>query len=305
MFRLNRGSAKTTTYQSIYNYKTEEIRAAQENDNSIAKILTWKKIGQRPHGVIVASSSPEIRHYWNYWNSLELHDGIIYRRTYSHDGQDSHLQLLVPHKHRKELVDSMHGSTFGGHLGIKKTAEKILQKHYWFNLRDDIKVWVQRCNTCASSKLLSKKPRAPLGDMRVGAPMDRISLDILGPFPRSYKGNQYIQVITCAFSKWVEIKALPDQTALTCAEHLVDSVITKYGCPLAIHTDQGRNYESRLFKELCHLMEIRKTRTSPRNPQGNGQTERFNKTLIQMIRAYIKEDQREWDLHLDCLAAAY
>ena len=199
----------------------------------------------------------------------------------------------------------MHGSTFGGHLGVKKTTEKILQKHYWFNLRDDVKVWVQRCTTCATCKLPSRKPKAPLGDMRCGAPMDRISLDILGPLPKSNRGNQYIQVITCAFTKWIEIQALPDQTATTSAEHLLDAVITRFGCPITIHTDQGRNYESRLFKELCHLMEIRKTRTSPRRPEGNGQTERANRTLLQMIRAYIKKDQSDWDLHLGCLAAAY
>ena len=75
--------------------------------------------------------------------------------------------------------------------------------------------------------------------------------------------------------------------------------------PESIHSDQGRNYESNIFQELCELLEIKKTRTTPRHPQCNGKTERFNRTLIKMIKSYIKEDKTEWDLYLGCLGAAY
>ena len=93
--------------------------------------------------------------------------------------------------------------------------------------------------------------------------------------------------------------------ASTCAEHLVDAVISRFGSPLSLHSDQGSNYESRIIAELCHLLEIKKTRTTPRRPQCNGQTERFNRTMIQMIKAYIKGEQKNWDQYLPCLGAAY
>ena len=148
-------------------------------------------------------------------------------------------------------------------------------------------------------------PKAAIGDMRTGASMDRLGIDIMGSLPLSNKGNKYIQVITDAFTKWVEIRAIPDQTAVTCAEHLVDSMICHFGCPLVLHSDQGRNYDGRLIKELCRLLEIRKSRTTPRHPQSNGQTERFNRTMVQMIKAFLKGEKRNWDQHLECLAAAY
>ena len=97
----------------------------------------------------------------------------------------------------------------------------------------------------------------------------------------------------------------PDQTAITCATVLCNEFITKFGCPLTIHTDQGRCFESELFQEKCTILEIKKTRTSPRNPKGNGLAERCNKTLIQMIKSFIKDDQSEWDLNLPFLTAAY
>ena len=95
-----------------------------------------------------------------------------------------------------------------------------------------------------------------------------------------------------------------NQDAETIARMILNEVIGRFGCPLRIHSDQGGNYESRLFSELCELMEIRKTRTSTRNPKCNGKTERFNKTLVPMIRSYLK-DQEDWDLNLGCLASAY
>ena len=94
-------------------------------------------------------------------------------------------------------------------------------------------------------------------------------------------------------------------TAEVCAQKLLNEVISRWGCPLSIHSDQGRTYESRVFKELCRMLEIRKTRTSARNPRGDGQAERFNRTLLRMIKAYLCGEQTEWDLHLGCLAGAY
>ena len=212
--------------------------------------------------------------------------------------------LLVP-KHLRKSVDSMHNSVFSGHLGTKKTLNKILQNHYWFNCRDDVAVWIKQCDVCVRNKLCKVSPKAAIGDMRTGAPMDRLGIDIMGPLPLSNKGNKYIKVITDAFTKWVEIRAVPDQTAVTWAEHLVDSMICRFGCPLVLHSDQGRNYDGRLIKELCRLLEIRKSRTTPRHPQSNGQTERFNRIMVQMIKAFLKGEQCNWYQHLECLATAY
>jgi hypothetical protein len=141
--------------------------------------------------------------------------------------------------------------------------------------------------------------------MLVGGTLDRLSTDILGPFPETPRGNKYVLVVTDHFTKWVEIFAIPDQTAVTCAEKILNEVIGRFGCPLDLHSDQGRNYESQIFVELCRLLEIRKTRTSPGNPRCNGQAERFNRTLLRMIKAFLRGQQREWDRNLGCLAAAY
>ncbi len=248
--------------------------------------------------------SPETRNYWNYWNSLKLKRGLLFKEFYRQDGSASHMQFIVPKSIREEIFKAMHNSRISGHLGRKKTTEKLLQRFFWYNLREDVNIWIRKCDICAANQKPVKTPKAPLGDMLVGAPLDRICTDILGPLPITSEGNQYILVVTDSFSKWTEAYAIPDQTAVTSAKVILNEFICRYGCPLDLHSDQGRNYTSNLFKELCKLLEVRKTQSSPRHPQGNGQVERFNRTLIKMLKSYTKDDT-DWDQFLGCLTAAY
>ncbi len=257
------------------------------------------------YGTEVCSTSPETRHYWLYWNSLEVHDRIVYKKVHAHNNKESTWQLLVPKAVRDKVLSDMHCSVLAGHLGRKKTAEKILQRYYWYQLREDVNNFTRKCDICSANKAPHRTPKAALGDMRVGYPLDRIQTDILGPLPMTLRQNKYILVVTDCFSKWTEAYAIKDQTAKTCAAVILEEFISRFGCPLDLHSDQGRNFDGQIFKHLCKLLEIRKTRTTPRHPQCNGQVERFNKTLIKMIKAYIKGDQESWDCQLGCLTAAY
>ena len=113
--------------------------------------------------------------------------------------------------------------------------------------------------------------------MKVGAPMDRLATDIFGPLPLTARGNRYVLIVT---------------------DIILNEVISRYGCPLDIHSDHGSKYRSNLFRELCNLLEIRKTQTTARNLKYNGKVEKFNKTFVRMVRAYLKGQQREWDRNL-------
>ena len=286
-------------------YSTDQLRKKQKADPDIEPLFKWMESGQRPHGPEVCSSSAATRHYWQNWDSLEVHDGLLFRKFPRKNGTSCHLQLLVPREMRDEVLYQMHNALLSGHLGQRKTKEKTLQRFYWYGLRDDVNLWIARCDTCAAVKAPDRKPRAPLGKQITGAPWDRLAVDILGPLPLTARGNKFVFVVTDHFSKWVEIFAVPDQTAETCAEVLLNEVIARYSCPYEILSDQGRNFEGRVFADLCRMLEVRKKRTSPANPQCNGLTERFNRTLLRMVKAYLKGQQTGWDKHLGCLAAAY
>ena len=199
--------------------------------------------------------------------------------------------LVVPRKLQQEIMEISHGSLLGGHLGQKKTLGRLRKKYFWFQMKGAVNSWIKKCIICASNKRAHKKAKGPLGRMQVGAPLDRIGTDLLGPLPLTPRGNRHILVVQDYFTKWVEIFAVPDATAETCANYILNGFISRYGIPFLLHSDQGRNYESDLIYHLCKLLGIKKTRTSPRHPAGNGMVERFNQTLIKMIRSFIDGKQ--------------
>ena len=146
-------------------------------------------------------------------------------------------------------MHQMHNSLLSGHLGQKKTREKVLQGYYWHGVRENVNLWVLRCEICGANKPPATNPKAPLGSMLIGAPLDRLFTDIVGPFPVTKRGNIFILVVTDHFAKWVDIFSIPDQTAETTARTILNEVIARFGSPLSLHSDQGSNYESKIFTE--------------------------------------------------------
>ena len=128
---------------------------------------------------------------------------------------------------------------------------------------------------------------------------------MLGPLPLTESGNKYIVVIADYFTKWVEALPIPDQEASTIAELLVKEVICRFGVPQLIHSDQGRNFESVLCAEMCQLLGIKKTRTTPYHPASDGMVERFNRTLEMQLSKFADDNQKDWDLHIPFLVMAY
>lgn len=107
------------------------------------------------------------------------------------------------------------------------------------------------------------------------------------------------------FTKWPEASALPDQEAETVADALVEGMFCRFGVPDIIHSDQGRNFESRVFAALCDRLNMQKTRTTPLHPQSDGLVERFNRTMQQQLAILTAAHQRDWDQHIPLVLMAY
>ncbi len=101
----------------------------------------------------------------------------------------------------------------------------------------------------------------------------------MGPFTQTRKGNRYLLVMVDFFTKWVEVAALPSQETRIKANAIFSEWVTRYGTPDQIHSDQGPKFESRLFHELCEASGVKKTRTTPYHPQGNGQCPKPNEAV--------------------------
>ena len=111
-------------------------------------------------------------------------------------------------------------------------------------------------------------------------------------------------VMICHYSKWVEIFSIKNMLAVTVARCLF-TFVCRHGVPERILSDQGHNYESELFRELCELLDIHKLRTTPWHPIADGLSERFNRTILGPLKIFVNEKQDNWDEYLDSIAFAY
>ncbi len=139
---------------------------------------------------------------------------------------------------------------------------------------------------------------------QAGAPMERVHIDFIGPLPKTKRGNEHCLMMVDQFTKWVECIPLPSQKAEITARAAVDEFFSRFGFPLQLFSDQGRNFESKLFEALCKALYIHKARTTPYRPSANGQVKRFNRTLMDAVRCFLGKSQNKWDLHVQQKAGA-
>ncbi|KAG1962722.1 interleukin-1 receptor accessory protein-like 1-A [Pimephales promelas] len=148
----------------------------------------------------------------------------------------------------------MHGQPGVGHFGVNKTLKRVRQEFYWHTCRRDVESFCRRCDACTAKKGPTGRSHAPLQQRLVGCPMDRVAVDVLGPFPQTPRGNRFVVVAMDYFIKWPEAYAVPNQEAGTVAEVLLEGLFARFGVPSEMHTDQGRNFESRVFSEFCQQL---------------------------------------------------
>lgn len=163
--------------------------------------------------------------------------------------------------------------------------------------------FIRDCPRCLQFKT-RKEMRAPLVPMLPRAPLDIVGVDFL-TLGRPMDRFPNILVATDLFTKYSWAVPTLDQTAITTAMALWRTVFQPFGCPEILHSDQGPNFESRVIAELCQLYGCRKTHTTPYHPQGNGGCERFNQTLLNLLRTLDADQQSSWVDHLPSLVQAY
>ena len=214
------------------------------------------------------------------------------------------MQLVLPQKFRKIVLQGAHDGYLGGHLGIEKTTDKVMKSYFWPTMLKDIVQYVQSCETCNRKKL--HKERRPMQDMPMpSAPMEIVGIDTCGPFPMSEDGNKYVCTIVDHFSGWPEAWAIPDKSAATMAKLLLDKFIPRHGCPRTIISDQGTEYCNALLDIVNKELGISRIHTSSYHPQSNGKTERFHRVMNEMIQKQISENQTLWDQILQPCLGAY
>ena len=282
-----------------------DLRKAQMENRDICIIKQWLESGEKSKSETISSESWFVKSLINQWERLDIQNGLLVRR-WNVLGTDNVLwQAIVPLNLRRQVLQYSHDIKASSHLGLRKTLSKIRQGYYWPGLQNDVRVYIGGCEKYARRKNPIPTRMAPMQVVRSGYPMECIAIDILGELPVTENGNKYILVISDYFTKWTESFPMVNMEARTCAKILVQEVISRFGVPSKVHSDQGKQFVSSLFTEICDLLQIDKTRTTPYHPQSDGMVERFNRTLCAMLSTFIEENHRNWDTLLPNVMMAY
>lgn len=225
--------------------------------------------------------------------------GVIYIKK-----EDRQL-ILIPKKLREKVIRLHHDLPTAGHAGVKKTMLRIMEKFYWPKMKIDVNRFIRACDAC-SKRSDYGKTKAPLGKFEESTEFGfRIATDIVGPLPLTKSNSKYILTVIDHFTRYAEFIALPDQTAETTAQALVQRIFTKFGVPEELISDQGTNFTSELMKQVCKLLRIRKLQTTAYHPMSNGRTERVHRTIPRMLSHYVNKNQSDWDELLPMINMAY
>ena len=261
---------------------------------------------------------PTLRKYWEYARSKHprngtpkegkaryvVKDNLLYRQ-FSKKGQEYN-QLMVPSELRATVLRISHDQPMAGHLGCRKTLERVWQTFYWPGLEKAVKEYCRSCDACQRTVPRGKVRKVPLGQMPlVSEPFQRVAVDIVGPIiPLSERKNRYILVVVDCATRYPEAVPLRNIDTETVAEALW-IIWTRVGVPLEVLSDRGTQFTSETMASVRRLLGIKGVTTTPYHLQEDGLVERFNATLKSMLKKLCAEKPKDWDCYIPAALFAY
>ena len=287
-----------STEQALQAYSTCSFigwREEQRKDPGIGPLFPFVINGVVPsRHQITPASWPFIKEF----DKLSIKEGAMYRAIHMND-EKMH-QIVLPACFRNEVLSQLHDHM--GHMGRDKTLQLVWERFFWPKMAKDIEEYVRACRRCIQRKAPAKQ--APLIPIVTTQPLEVVSMDHLTLEP-SKGGFQHILVMTDLFTRYAVAVPVQNLSAVTTAKAFINHFVVHYGIPQRIHSDQGGAFESRVVKELCRTLDIKKSRTTSYHPEGNAVTERMNRSLLNMLGTLEPHAKLDWKSQVAPLVHAY
>ena len=279
-----------------YSVTREEWRRFQLADSTLAIVIQQIEQGKTLNLRDLGLDTAELKVYVSQQDKLVMRQGVLYRRGVV-NGQTL-FQLVIPASHREEAMKGVHDNLCHTHL--ENSIRQARLRYFWPYMARDLEQKIKDCSRCIRKGAPAQK--APMSTIVTTYPLELLSIDFLTVQLKGQKQN--VLVVMDHFTKFAGAFCTRDQTAKTVAKTLWSEFFMVYGFPSRILSDQGRDFESDLVKELCSMAGIEKCRTTPYHPCGNP-VERWNRTLIGMLRSLEEEQKEDWKKHLKAVVHAY
>ena len=211
-------------------------------------------------------------------------------------------QFVLPKSFICKVILACHDDS--DHFGMERTLGLLQERFYWPKMADDVCIDICTCDRCM--RFRQPQEKSELHSILVSYPMELVPLYFLTLGGKADDNRSVnIHIVTDHFTKYAQTYITPKQTVVVVAQTLWDNFLVHYGWPEKILTDQGKSFENNLIKELCELAPVKKLHTSPYCPGTNGQCERFNATLINMLGTLLTHAKRNWQEWIVTLTHAY
>ena len=294
--------------QVLPRYSVDEWIAQQQSDPVLCRVMV---LMERADDLSMSDGLQVRRYYAELKNLFFNRRGVLCRKSPMRlTGQggvpEIVVQRVVPEIWHVEIFRRVHQIECI-HMGYARVYQQIWKRFFWVTMVADIRDWLRSCDNCQHYKVgINREAREPVQDP-MGEPLDRVAMD-LAELPITPRGNKYLLVVQDYFSKYIELFALPTKESRPIAELLHDQYFTRYGVPLKLYSDKGREFDNALMAEFCEMWKIKRQTTCGYNPAANGMVERSNRTVKNLISQYdlnTSLDITDWDLKLSAVRGAF
>ena len=270
---------------------------AHKEDSTIQRVLAYKEQGGRQTKQDWHGESPAVRSSMHELHKLIVSkDGILYHKT------PKLMQLVLPSRYHRLVYKHLHEEI--GYLGVERTVQLARDRFYWPHMARDIEHHVTNVCHCLKRKKPAIQPHARSRSIMTTKPFELVSIDFVH-LEHSSGGYEYILVVIDHFTRYAQAYPTRKKSAKTASEKLFNDFILRFGLPQKIHHDQGSEFENDLFHILEQLTGIPRSRTTPYHSVGNAHCERFNQTLLGMLRTMAENQKANWKNHINKMTFAY
>ena len=263
-----------------------EVRRAAESDALYQSILSYTRDGERA--------------------DFRVDNGLLY---FVGRKEDQTPRLYIPVSPlREQLLREAHDIPIAGHLGRAKTVERLARAFYWPRMHQEVDEYVATCPSCQVNKPSNAKPLGLMSPLPIPeGKWESVSMDFVMPLPITAQGYNGICVFVDRLSKMIKIAPCKDTiTAEETAQLFYDHVWRHgYGAAKDFVSDRDPRFTGAFWDAVFAKTGTRLNMSTANHPQTDGQTERANRTIEEILRAYVAPLQDDWDTHLTNVEFAY
>lgn len=276
----------------------EEVKKQQLDDDELGTIYKYL------HGKEV--SEDLLKKYVPEDNTFMLGENDLVYKAIVVNRREAIQVICIPPTLTYKIVRLMHeGALTGAHFSANKCYTKLVTRFYWKNMYSDVEKCIKKCKLCQHRNNPRSKTLTTLDNIVAERPWQIVGVDVTGPFQTSDRGNTEILVFIDHFTKYAELVPVKQHTANICAKKLINKIILRHGVPERLLSDRGRNFIDNVSTLVYKILGIKKITTTAYHPQGNGITERINRTIKNSLAKYVYKHQKDWDVYLRYINFAY